>query len=379
MKDELQLAATATPLDGDEPPREILLIPAGRIPTRPHDGRPAWHNPHPAAVVAATDELRLDLPIDYEHQTQRAAANGKPAPAAGWITQTFVRDKAVWGKVEWTQKARKFLRGREYRYTSASFYHDRDRVVKRVAGAALTNDPALFMPAIASASHTQEDNMKPEELRKLLGLPPEATAEQVQTAAKAAAAAVPALAALTKALGLEDGVAGDQALATLKAGTDALAGVAAAVGLDKTATTDEILAAVKAKTGGGNSAPDPAAFVPRSEFVQIATQLKTLQDSGVEEKATAAVDAVIAEGKITPASRDHYLAMAKSDLKQFESLAQTLPVIVQPGRIQDLAGNPSRRDKDAPLTKEELAVCRNTGIDPKQYRETLNANSEVAA
>ena len=36
-------------------------------------------------VIALASASVNDLPIDYEHQTQQAAKNGQPAPAAGWM------------------------------------------------------------------------------------------------------------------------------------------------------------------------------------------------------------------------------------------------------------------------------------------------------
>ena len=36
-------------------------------------------------VIALARASVNDLPIDYEHQTQQAATNGQPAPAAGWM------------------------------------------------------------------------------------------------------------------------------------------------------------------------------------------------------------------------------------------------------------------------------------------------------
>ena len=75
-------------------------------------------------IVAATRELAADLPIDYEHQGERAVANGQPAPAAGWIRRIFERAGAVWGEVEWTGRAAAMLKAREYRFISPLFLYD---------------------------------------------------------------------------------------------------------------------------------------------------------------------------------------------------------------------------------------------------------------
>ena len=180
-------AAAVAPPAAAQPPREILLLPAGEIPTRPHDSRPPWHNPDAGAVVAATRELTLDLAIDYDHQSDRSAANGQPAPAAGWIRRVFERDGAVWGEVEWTERAAAMIRAREYRFVSPVFrYETATRVVRRTTGAALTNDPAMFMRAIASTQPRTETDMDLDKLRTALGLADEAGEAEILEAAAAA-------------------------------------------------------------------------------------------------------------------------------------------------------------------------------------------------
>ena len=268
-------AALAAELpSGAEPPREILLVPAGEVRMRPHDGREPFHNPDPAAVVAASRELRLDLPIDYEHQMDRSKENGQPAPAAGWIKQLFERAGAVWGEVEWTERATAMIAAKEYRFISPVFLHDKARTVKAVLGAALTNDPAMFMQALARASaSTTEGRMDPKELRAALCLPAEATDEQVIAAAKAAAAAATGLKAVAKAAGLAE-----------------------------TATADEVETKVKATASARQ--PDPEAYVPRAEFDRVSQRLNTVETERAEERATAAVDAAVTAGKIAPAQRD---------------------------------------------------------------------------
>jgi len=87
------------------PPDWIQLIPAGSF--RGRDGRGPYVLDDPGAVIAATNALRMraGIPIDYDHATDFAAPNGNPAPAAGWITEFAIRDGAIWGRVEWTERA----------------------------------------------------------------------------------------------------------------------------------------------------------------------------------------------------------------------------------------------------------------------------------
>ena len=214
MNDELARAATAAELPpGAEAPREILLMPAGEIPTRPHDGRAPWRNPDADAVVAATRQLGADLPVDYEHQTDHAAENGQAAPAAGWIKRVFARAGAVWGDVEWTGRAKAHIEAREYRFISPTFvYHRQTRVVQRIDRAALTNNPAFYMRAIASTQPETETDMDLAKLRKALGLPDDAPEEKILAAATAASASAAALAQDAKAEEIETAVAAAKAV-----------------------------------------------------------------------------------------------------------------------------------------------------------------------
>ena len=75
-------------------PAWVMLMPAGQLNAR--DGR-RWRLTDADAVVTATraNAGSLDLPIDFEHQTQHAKQNGQPAPAAGWIRELQARAGAI--------------------------------------------------------------------------------------------------------------------------------------------------------------------------------------------------------------------------------------------------------------------------------------------
>ena len=134
------------------------------------------------------------LPVDYEHQTDLAEFNGKPAPAAGWISQFSVRDDGIWALVEWTAKARAMLAAREYRYISPTFMADPEtKAVRIILRAALTNNPALDLTALASARPTGEGSMKlPVEIAKALGLIETASVDDAVTAIQGLSGNAPA-------------------------------------------------------------------------------------------------------------------------------------------------------------------------------------------
>lgn len=157
-----------------------------------------------AAVVERTLARagKAHLPIDYEHQTDLAAENGRPAPAAGWISQLSVRADGIWALVDWTAKARAMLAAREYRYISPTFMADKDTgTVRVILRAALTNNPALELTALASARLNGEPTMKlPIEITKALGLLETATADDAVTAIKALSGPTPEMASTLAAM-----------------------------------------------------------------------------------------------------------------------------------------------------------------------------------
>jgi phage I-like protein len=170
----LALAATANEAQTEQ---WIHIMPSGEFSGR--DGRGPWAMHNADAVIAASSAFagKKPIPVDYDHQIDMAVKNGQPAPAAGWIKQLQARADGLWGLIEWTSKASAHLAAKEYRYLSPVFNHTPSGEVTRVLRAALTNNPALELTALASAqgayTQTQEprDEQDPwNELCSLLGL-----------------------------------------------------------------------------------------------------------------------------------------------------------------------------------------------------------------
>lgn len=113
-----------------------------------------------------------------------------------------------------------------------------------------------------------------------------------------------------------------------------------------------------------SSAPDAGAFVPRTEFDRVAGELAGLQKERAEERATAAVDAATAAGKIAPAQREWALGYARADAAGFDAYAAA-PSILPVGPIGDRAPPPPA---DAPLDETELAVCRQLGLTHEAFK-----------
>lgn len=91
----------------------------------------------------------IDIVIDYEHQTLRDVQ----APASGWIKELILKNDGIYAKVEWTERARNYLKNREYRYFSpVVIVRKKDRKASQIHSVALTNIPAIngMMPIVNS-------------------------------------------------------------------------------------------------------------------------------------------------------------------------------------------------------------------------------------
>jgi len=137
----------------------VHLLPMGQFSAS--DGRGPWLVDNAEQVITNTLERAgsRKIPIDYDHQIDRSAQNGQPAIAAGWITQLQERDDGIWGLAEWTDKASAHLAAKEYRYLSPVIHYDASGKVTRISRAALVNNPALELTALASeqAANLQEE------------------------------------------------------------------------------------------------------------------------------------------------------------------------------------------------------------------------------
>ncbi len=316
-----ELAAAA-----NKAPEWVELFPAGpRIDAR--DGR-SW-TANPKAVLTAFDANRAPLPVDYEHAQDHLAPQGIAAPAAGWIVKLEERGGAVWGQVEWTDKAAAMIAAREYRFLSPAFNYDKTGLIKRLVGAGLVNRPALEMTALSRATlnhHHQENDMKA--IAKALGL-----AEGADEAA--------ILAAISRRDAERTAVC--QALKLDPAKADDKATVAAIEKL--TTDTETALAAVKATP----EATEVAAL--KQSLADTSTALAALQQKDADRDIEAALDKAAAEGKITPASRETYRAMcaAEGGLTRFAELVKTLPVICEPSTLDERAATTRENDETDPV------------------------------
>ena len=206
--------------------------------------------------------------------------------------------------------------------------------VKHLVGAGLTNNPALDLPALATAQPNDDGNQHMNEqqlkaLREALGLATDADAAAVLAA-----------------------------VAVHVANTASLSSVAEKVGLAKDAGGDAIVAAA-------HPAPTGDQWVPRAELDRAVARIAAVENLNAESQAAAAVDAAMQAGKVAPASRQWALDYAKSNPDGFATYVAGAPTVVAPGST-GTGGTPP--DPDAALDNTDLEMCRQLGIDQDKFK-----------
>lgn len=333
-------------------PGELHLLPDGEF--TPSDGRPmpwgTWKLNATLAqrVIDLARARKNDFVIDYEHQTQQAEANGLPAPAAGWWKDMEYRPgKGLYAVgVRWTAQAAKWIEGKEYRFSSAVFHHDKTTgEVTRMECATLTNTPAL-------------DGLDDVQLAML-----KAYFDKAETApAPKGDPAIyhsqdetmnPLLKALLEGLGLADNVTE----ATATAAVAALKAQAAAA--DSLTTQVAQLKAAK---------PDPAQFASVEVVNQLNTELAALKANQTGREVDELLAGARALGKVSPIVEPVWREIGLSDMARLKALIDKTPANPALTGETQTDGKPPVKSPSAELSTEELAVCKATGLSPAQYK-----------
>lgn len=289
-------------------PEWIMLYPAGRLVVGRDKRRFTVQDP--AAVIAATRPM-LPLVIDYEHDFELRSP-GQDTPAAGWIEDLEVRDGAIWGRVAWAERAANAIAGREWRFISPVLLFRRDTdpmEVVALASAGLTHRPNLDLKALNRAAHTPTEDPVKDLLIKLFGLKADATDADIIAAANA-----------------------------LKVEHDKALNSVATAYVPK-AQHDETVAALNKARG----------------------ELEAIAEAGRKARATELIDGAVSAGKIAPAARDAYLALANNSFDATKAAIDAMPVVLQPGADKTAKADPAAANARA-LTAEEKALCAQLGV-----------------
>lgn len=299
---------------GDSAPEYIQILPAGSF--APNDGRGPWVLSDCGAVIAATRRAlgNLDMLLDYNHQSEHSAKNGRPAPAAGWITDLEARADGIYGKVAWTERGAEAVKKREFRYISPVFLHDRDGRVTRLVSCALTNTPALDLAALCERNSETSTREQPDMDPKL---------------------------------------------------------IAQAFGLAETATEAEIIAACAAARKAqceAQKGPDPAKYVPIDAHNAVMAELAALKKEQCEARAAALVSEAKSKGKLAPAMETWAKSYAGSNPDGFRTWLEAAPAVSLDKEL--LEGKPPQADgKKLELTDEQKQICQVMGLDEAKYLE----------
>lgn len=300
----------------------VHLLPLGSFSGR--DGRGPYTVRDAADIVAASAALGMDLPVDYEHQIDYATKNGQPAPAAGWIKELKHDANGIWGRVEWTEKARQHLASKEYRFLSPVFtFHKTTGEIMRLHRAALTNNPNLHLTALASQEEpgTSEPELEPADLRgqllRMLAMPDDTADEAV----------LDAIAALVK-------------------GTD---------------TPAPETAQQRQESGSG--------------IMEMALELNRVKAREVENKALSSVSDAITSGKLPPFMREWGLTLCRENPERFEEFTRQMVPVLTPG--SQMAGRSLRQDRQELAlmtgggTGDENEILSRLGVSQDAFRKTL--------
>lgn len=265
---------------------------------------------NPQAVIAASMKDGAELPVDYEHQTERKGTTG-PVPAAGWITELAERAGGIWAKVSWTTDAARMIGKREYRFISPAMYTSASGVIRSIKGAGLVHWPALNLTQLAS----RKDPMSEQDTETV---------------------------SFTKS-----------ELADL-------------LGLEADAVTASAL-----KDRLTTAAPDPARFVPIDAVKELLASRNEARQALSVTEARMKVELAHDAGHLTPAMVPWAVELCQSDPEAFDDFVAASPA---PYAYMFAGSQTERaRRSEAGLKGREtrahdeatLSVCRQLGIDPE--------------
>lgn len=216
----------AASLVGDEPPTRFLLFRWGPNESDKGDAVLTREGVERIMRTVGSRELMVDL----EHRSLDRESRSYDPDARGWFT-LGAGEEGLWAEnVRWTADGERRLREKLQRYTSPAFDVDADGTIVRIVNVALTALPATtwIAPLIAASVTTRgtpmDDTTLLTTLRMILGLPPEATNDEIAAAAMAMAKgeAAPAPAPEVEAPEVEEASATPRTLsAALGTATDA--------------------------------------------------------------------------------------------------------------------------------------------------------------
>ena len=330
-------------VSGDGKANWMKILPAGVVSGR--DGRGPYMVGDVAAMQTIVDRtLRraggTELMVDYDHQSIFGARDGVggTAKAAGWVKRLQARQDGIWAQIEWTDVATAAIRAKEYRYLSPTFGQDRNGRVTSLLNVALTNMPNMDELTAIAASWTQLKGTPMEQIAQLLGL--------------------------------AQGAGQDQILAALSDLVATRAKLMTAAGLAPDGNPDDAAAAIAKAMQSPQDKPNPASFVPFTEFERVVKEANELRSGISRHAAETRVDQNIQTGKMAPFLRDWAVNLCTVNAAAYENFVQrtagTMSSLFEPQL--GTSARPARDGKS--LSGDEQAVCASLGLSADEFNKS---------
>lgn len=328
-------------------PTEIRILPLGQVHSQKGDFTVDDESFN--LIRKQFKDRRLDLVIDYEHQTLADVQ----APAGGWIKDIYKGSDAIMAKVEWTDRASEYLKNKEYKYLSpVVLVRKKDQKATAIHSVALTNTPAIDgMFALVNSLDIEDIQeggtiMDLKELAKALGLPETATEEEVKKAVEEAGKA--AAKAKEDEAKKDDG-AGDGAPSGTASEMVANSTILKLLDLKEDAKTEDVAASIMALKSGGSD----------TQATILALKAKIEQ-----KEANEAVELALKEGKITAAQKEWATEYALKDAEGFKKFMDKAVAVVPQGKMAL---------KDAPTAQNtddvDMAILKNCGVNAEDVKK----------
>ena len=301
-------------------PEEVKILPVGTVNSEKGDfivDQESYKE-----MKAEMQRRGIDIVIDYEHQTLKDVQ----APAGGWVKDLIYTPEAIVAKVEWTPKAKEYLKNKEYRYLSpVVLTRKSDSKAVVLHSLALTNTPAINgMFAIVNSvdfdtynTLTGGKEMDLQRIKELLGLPAETPEEDVMNALVKVLEKVKD-APDPKTEEDKEVVANSVILGLLELPADS--------------KTEDVTTKIMALKAGASQRDQ--------EMKETLERLK-------QKEADDAVMMALKAGKITAAQKDWAKEYALKDRKGFDSFVEKAPAVVPVDKLDTT---------EAPKNKEKVEV-----------------------
>ena len=349
MKDLIVYALDG--VDASGVPDEVKILPMGHVHSQKGDF--LVDDESFELIQKQFKDRKLDLVIDYEHQTLKDVQ----APAGGWIKDIYKTAEAIVARVEWTPKAREYLKNKEYRYLSpVVLCRKSDGKAAAIHSVALTNTPAIdgmftLVNSIDVNMEIDDDGGKTMELKKLielLGLSEEATETDVEKAIQAAVKAA------EKAEGDEkqEGTGSDGAQEGEVVANKTILGL---LGLSDGSKTEDVAASIMALKAGGSP--------------EIVKTIRELQKKVEKKEADDLVMSAMKAGKISAAQKDWALEYALKDAAGFGKFVDKAPAVVPMGKMDTLEDKKEEQQLD-------LKALKNMGLSEEDIKKYAKMEDE---